>query len=155
VNVSTNSGIETYGCDPKEGIVIEFPFGLPGFEAYKVFVFLEQEQYLPFRWLVSVKKPEIAFAIAEPRWVCERYSVVPGKIDRMELGTAEDGEPSIFVLLTVSEKTVTANLRAPLLIDFASRRGKQIVLSNNAYSVRHLVSEIMEDERPQENVSNG
>ena len=148
-------GTETFGCDPKEGIVFEFPFGIPGFEDYRVFVFLEQEEFLPFKWLVSVKKPEIAFAIADPRSLCESYTVVPSKIDRMELGSAENSDISVFVILTVSERTVTANLRAPLLVDFKTRRGKQIVLSNNAYSVKYLVSEIAEEEPPQESVSNG
>ena len=73
----------------------------------------------------------------------------------MELGAAENSDVSVFVILTVSERTVTANLRAPLLIDFKTRRGKQIVLSNNAYSVKFLVSEIAEEEPPQESVSNG
>jgi len=143
------------GPEMSDGIVIEFAFGLPGFEGYKAFVLVELEQFLPFKWLVSVKKPEVGFAVADPKTFLDSYSVTPSKIDLVDLGSSAESDLTVLVILTVSETGVTANLRAPLLIDLETRRGKQIVLSDNAYSVRHPVSELLDGESLRENVSNG
>lgn len=49
-----------------------------------------------------------------------------------------------FLLVVTVRKTddgaqLSVNLRAPVVVDTADRRGRQVVFSNSAYSVRHLL----------------
>jgi len=52
------------------------------------------------------------------------------------LGVGGKTEPLAFVIIVIGQ---TRNLRAPLLINYDSMMGKQIILTDTAFSVRHLL----------------
>jgi len=61
--------------------------------------------------------------------------------------------PDAAVLLVVSTRSmgkvtqVSVNLRAPVIVDTKAHKGWQQVLSNSRYPVRHVISEVTQDDQ--------
>lgn len=117
---------------PMENI-IKFSDGLLGFEHLKNYVLISDEESEPFKWLVSIEEPEIGFPIVDPWFVINKYN--PGR------GVDTDKD-AVFSIVTLgnSERKMTANLKAPIIIDIHSKEGKQIILPSDKYSTNHVIS---------------
>ncbi|HWD41125.1 MAG TPA: flagellar assembly protein FliW [Fimbriimonas sp.] len=124
----TRFGTITYEPDD----ILTFPQGLVGFPEEKQFLLVSTKQASSFRWLQSLKHPELAFLVANPAEFVSGYSPVSeAKIGDVLLTTVNipPGRP----------KEMTLNLAGPICIDLVSRTGKQIVLDNEAYTTRYRV----------------
>lgn len=117
-----------------EARVITFGSGLIGFPDLQRFALLEPTRpQSPFRYLISVDLPEIAFV------VCNPGDFWPGYVAEVPAPADSHGELAVLVMVTVPAnlREMTANLMAPLVIDSESRRGAQIVIDTGRYSTRH------------------
>jgi flagellar assembly factor FliW len=134
-----------FGCiDIPEAEVIEFGRGLLGFESLRRFVHIEREEEHPFGWLQSLDDPAIVFVVANPRVFFPTYEVL---VDPRELGDVKPGANDRLLVLgicTVPEKTteITMNLQGPLVINCATRRGKQLVLNRSPYRTQHRLTDV-------------
>ena len=54
----------------------------------------------------------------------------------------EDGEVGVFLILKVidDEKNLTANTKAPVVINFQNRKGRQIILDNENLSMDYPIT---------------
>jgi len=137
----------------EKGIIV-FSDGLPGFESVKKFVLLgDSNEESPFKWLQSVDKPELAFAVVDPFMIKKDYDIeISGEIsDR--LGVKEVEDVVIYSIVVVPEDTskISMNLKAPVIINMKMKRGAQVVLDTDRYNVRHY---ILEELRRQEDAGN-
>ena len=134
VNLSTNNfgnlRIE------KENI-ITFEQGLLGFEELKQFAIIDVEECLPFEWLVSVEEPAVAFAILNPTLLFSDYKPSLRKEDILLLDIKKEMDVEMFCIVTLGEtpENVTLNLKGPILINMKNKIGKQIVLTEDYYSL--------------------
>jgi flagellar assembly factor FliW len=121
-----------------EGSVVEFPEGLLGLHRFRRYVFIDR-QNSQFRWMQSVDLPELAFLVADPQVFAPDYRAEVKASDLDPLGTADPRKLAMGVICTVPENPAeaTVNLKAPLIIDIESRRGKQVVLNDSPYSIHH------------------
>lgn len=122
----------------KEEDVITFPSGLPGFEEHKRFVIVSVPEYEPFHWLQSIDGKLIRLAIINPMMFRSDYNP---KVSREELATLDvqvATELLMYVIVTIRQPVgeSTANLMGPLFINIRKRIGKQIIIEDNAYSLR-------------------
>ena len=63
--------------------------------------------------------------------------------DRASLGLAPGAAPTIYCTLSVAaDGLITANLLGPLVVNPATRRGRQLVLTDSGYSTRHPVARL-------------
>jgi flagellar assembly factor FliW len=117
--------------------VITFDEGLVGFLACKRFVVMENEALSPFRILQSVDQRHVGFLVIDPRIIIKNYNRsipedawktvgVPDLSDRLSL--------AISIVGSVPSES-TANLQAPLLINYREMRGRQLILTGSRYSV--------------------
>ena len=109
-------------------IIINFPDGIIGFEDLKRFIRIEDVDYQPFRWLISVDEPEIGFAVLDPTLVVENYYE--------DLGF--DPEKSTLLGIVKLEKEIskiTINLKAPIVIDNFKKLGRQIIIDKEKYGI--------------------
>jgi flagellar assembly factor FliW len=119
--------------------VLHFEEGLIGFSECKDFVLMENDELAPFRILQSIEEPEIGFLALDPLVVVkDYYSLVPQR----EWETVTLRKPSdylAFVICVIGEKPSdsTGNLQAPLLINYKRMIGRQVILMDSAFSVRH------------------
>jgi flagellar assembly factor FliW len=95
----------------------------------------------PYFWLQSVDEPEVAFLAITPWLFFPDYELVvdDAELADLELSRSEDAE--VFLLLTVHRdgeqvSDITANLLGPIVVNTVTRRGRQVVLDQPAYSTR-------------------
>lgn len=112
--------------------VFNFPDGILGFESYNSFVLINHDETAPLRWLISIDDPNIGFPLINPWMVDIEYN--PGRNVNLEIEAA-------FVVITLGnkERVMTANMKAPLVLDVNTREGRQIVMSSDKYSTKEPV----------------
>lgn len=103
-----------------------------GFEEYKKYTILydsEKEGKANVSWFQSVEEPGLAFPVINPLVVKEDYN--PVVEDELLKGLGEITEENIVILLllTVPQDAtqMTANLKAPIIINADTRKGAQVV----------------------------
>ncbi len=114
--------------------VLTFPEGLVGLDHLRLFVLLDDERVTPCRWLQSIDEPDLSFLVVDPRLVDPSYAPdLPG------------GELWSIISLRQPPEQSTANLLAPVVIDALGRTGRQVVLRDLGYSLRHPISSLGDD----------
>lgn len=119
--------------------VLKFPAGLPGFPEETAFAFIPYADDSPFSILQSITEPDLTFLIAETFVFFPDYSFELDDKMAENLGLSAENPPQIFSILTVREtlEQTTANLVAPLVVNWKDRMAVQIVLEGTAYTTRH------------------
>jgi flagellar assembly factor FliW len=111
--------------------VLDFPTGLVGFESCQAWVLLADAQNDALGWLQSISQPEIAFAVASPRRFVEHYQVRVSRSEVAPLQLAEPKDGRVLVIVGKNDRSVTLNLKAPLVINLERRLGRQVVASGD------------------------
>ncbi|MDA8212017.1 MAG: flagellar assembly protein FliW [Clostridia bacterium] len=124
--------------DIEEKDIIEVVGGLLGFEETKKYILLDHDAETPFKWLQAVDYPELAFVVMEPFIFFPDYQFDLSDNDVQELELLKPEEATVFAILVVPEnpKKISCNIKAPIVINRKNKRGKQIVLNNEAYPVK-------------------
>ena len=119
--------------------IIHFDEGLIGFSEFKDFVLMENDSLAPFRLLQSLESPQVGFLVLEPTVLINNYyDLVPAR-EWDSLGVGGKTKPLGFVIVVVGAnlEASTGNLQAPLLINYDTMVGKQIILTDSGFSVRY------------------
>lgn len=118
--------------------VIEVGSGLVGLPELKRFVVVDIAPETPFRWLQCVDDAEAGFLIAEPSLFHPGYRVELRREEQEALGLSRETEAAVFVIVQVSAglEEMTANLRGPVVVNMANRRGMQAVLTDPRYPLQ-------------------
>lgn len=125
---------------------IEFIYGLPGFEMLTKFVIKDIEDYPPFKVLQSLEEPDISMLILDIRLlkIREQIKISFGELEKIEIYPDSLGENTeIYVILKVNDKKqeLSANVKAPLVINTEKKIGGQIILDDENLSVEYLLKE--------------
>ncbi len=112
--------------------LFKFPDGLLGFENLNRFVLINHEETAPLRWLISIDEPNIGFPLINPWLVDIDYK--PGRGIDLEKEAA-------FVVITLGnkEREMTANMKAPIVLEVENKTGRQVVISKDKYSTKQAV----------------
>ena len=125
----------------EEQDIITMIGGLPGFEDNTKYVLLNHDEKSPYKWLQSLENCELAFVVMEPFVFFADYQFELSQNDIKELEVAKPEDVAVLVILVIPDdpRKMTANIKAPLVINMAKMKGKQVVLNNEAYPVKlHL-----------------
>lgn len=116
--------------DIPEDRIFELPRGLVGFPEAQSFALLDHRPGSPFKWMLSIDDPELAFVVADPAELVPGY-VPPIATAATVLG-CEPGSVVLFVLVTIhpDPTSFTVNLLAPVVVDHETRRGVQVILED-------------------------
>jgi flagellar assembly factor FliW len=123
--------------------LITFERGLPGFPDCTQFIVMDHDRETPLKWLQCVVRPEVAFLIVEPEQVLASYEVeVPDSVlSLLELEKTNGADDvAVFVILNVEEKALTANLRAPVVVNIRARRAHQLILDDPNIPLQQEIS---------------
>lgn len=136
-----------------EDRIINFKEGVPGFPHIRKFVVLEVEDVKPFQYLQSLDDPPIALLIVNPFVVDAGYKFQLSKSDMEDIHSADPGQLTVYAVVTIPENPehATVNLLAPIVINEKMRCGKQIVLHDTGYSVKHPVFDTSKGEAQKTN----
>ena len=129
--------------DVDEDKIIHFPKGLPGFPGCTEFVVMDHDTDTPLKWLQCIDLPEIAFLVIEPEQILLSYALdIPEPVLAFLGWQKETGDPRdviVFVILTVLDSNLTANLRAPVVVNVKKRRAQQMILDDPEIPLQHPV----------------
>jgi flagellar assembly factor FliW len=127
--------------DLTEEDILTFPEGLLGFTDLRKFVLLDDPNDEIFAWMQSCENPGIAFPILEPELFASNFKVELSRTDLEVLASKRDESFRYFTIVTIPEDPtqMTANLKAPIVINVKSRRARQCVLQDNNLAIREPI----------------
>jgi flagellar assembly factor FliW len=128
--------------DVPEQALLTFSRGIPGFEDHTAFALIEDDRYRPLCWLQSIADPSIGFVLLDPHLILPSFELQLNDEDASLLDIASDADLQVFCILVVPAeglRGMTANLKAPVVLDRARQRGSQVILADGRYSLRHPV----------------
>lgn len=128
-----------------EDDVVTFPEGLLGFSDFKKFVFITDPQDDVFMWLQSCDQKDIAFPVIEAGFVADMSQMQLTQYECEKLNIANAQEANFYCMVRVaSEATgMTANLKAPIVINKREHMGYQFVLANQNLQVQYPVFDLL------------
>jgi len=109
---------------------ITFPVGLPGFGGEQRFVLLPATGDRTF-WMQSIDDGALVFLLVDPFPLVEGYEV--------EVADGGDDVAALAIVTMPDERDspATMNLQGPIVIDFATRLGRQHILTDQRFGTRH------------------
>ena len=120
--------------------VINMAEGLLGFEDLKRYFIIDPSDDTIILWLQSIDRPEIAFPILEPKVFRPDYHVrlSANELRSLKLDSVARGGTLVYSILTIPEdpRNMTANLKAPIVVNVKDGQGRQVVLQENEYSIK-------------------
>lgn len=119
--------------------VLHFPRGLVGFPKARHFVILDHRPGSPFKWMLCLDQPDIAFAVAEPGGMVPSYRA-PLEHAARALGV-DPTDVALFVIVTIPPDplAMTVNLMAPIVVDVRTRSSRQLVFEDGRYDPSYRV----------------
>ncbi|MBN1571498.1 MAG: flagellar assembly protein FliW [Acidobacteria bacterium] len=125
---------------PEESI-ITFKEGLPGFPQIHRFAVLEMEELKPFQYLQALDDPPISLFVINPFIVDPSYEFRLTDSDMEDVNSTNSAQLAVYAVATIPEdpNEATINLMAPIVINEKGRCGKQVILHESKYSVKHPV----------------
>ena len=130
--------------DLGEDKIITFEQGIMGFFDFKRYTILydiEEGNSPNISWLQSLDEPSLALPVINPLLVKEDYNPIIEDEVLKSLGDLDEESLVILLSLTVpSDLTkVTANLKAPFIINSDTKKGIQMIVENSDYDVKYNV----------------
>ncbi|MDB5038409.1 MAG: fliW [Bacteriovoracaceae bacterium] len=126
-----------------ESRIIRFADGLLGFPIAKSFFLADDpaEEGMPFKWLICIEDPELMFLVTDPGVFFKDYVFDLSAEDQKYLNVKSPEDLSVITVLTVpaDPKLITANLKGPLVINWKTLVGRQLVLKDSAYETKHYI----------------
>lgn len=129
-----------------ENKIIYFENGILGFEELKKYTLLfddESGERPDISWLQSLDEPALAIPVVSPFLVREDYN--PEVEDELLKPLGELSEDNIVVMISITVPSdlekISANLRAPFIINSDLRKGAQIIVENPEYDVKYFFYE--------------
>lgn len=121
--------------------IINFPEGVLGFGSLRKFVLLDDPNDEIFAWLQSCEEPNVAFPVLEPELFAANYSISLSKSDMEALKMTNMERSRLFTIVTIPDDVtlMTANLKAPLVINVDQRMARQCVLQDNNLAIREPI----------------
>ncbi|HSZ03967.1 MAG TPA: flagellar assembly protein FliW [Solirubrobacteraceae bacterium] len=109
--------------------VIEFPFGLIGLGGLR-YTLIDRNPGTGFLWLHAVDDPALALPVVSPFQFFSTFSLQIAPEDRERTGIEDATGAQLYVTVraTPNPLDITANLRAPLVIQ--EGRGYQVINTN-------------------------
>ena len=136
--------------------LVVFDDGLPGFRGRRTMVLLGGGE-MPggeagdgnhsLFWLQDVSDPDLAFMTIVPWAAYPDYDI---DIEPSEVDGAQVDDLCVLTIVTVRREDggvrLTSNLLAPIVINTASRQGKQVILQNQDWPVQAPLAAVAPDE---------
>jgi flagellar assembly factor FliW len=121
--------------------IIRFPQGVLGFPELSEFCLVDPGDDTLILWLQSTQNKEVAFPVLEPKIYRSDYSARLSATELRELKLENINQSAVFTILTIPEDItqMSANLKAPLVINLKEQLGRQVVLQENEYTIKHLM----------------
>jgi flagellar assembly factor FliW len=111
--------------------LLSFPAGMLGLEECRQWVLLADTSNDALGWLQSADRAEIAMAVVSPRRFVPDYQVRVSRRDIQAIDVQDPTQSQVLVIVGKNERSVTLNLKAPLLLNMEQQIGRQVIVTND------------------------
>lgn len=111
--------------------VIRFPAGLLGLEDCRQWVLLADRRNDALAWLQSVERPEVALPVVSPRRFVRGYQMRVARRELAPLELPDVKAAKVLAIVGKTDRTITLNLKAPLVINLERCLGRQVVTNGD------------------------
>lgn len=122
-----------------EEVIMTFPEGVLGFPNDRRYILLEHDaEGSPFKWLQSLDSPDLAFIIVDPLFITPRYKLEIDVDTARLIGTDNQEACAVMSIVNVPHEApirMTANLKAPLVVNVETRAGRQVIMGSNVHGI--------------------
>lgn len=116
--------------------VIHFPEGLVGLEERRDWVLLAEAQNDAVAWLQNVDRADVALAVVSPRRFVPDFQMRVARRELDPLALDEIRAAQVLVIVGRTERSLTLNLKAPIVINLRRRLARQVI-ANGDLPVQH------------------
>ena len=124
--------------DIDESKLIKFEEGIPGLEEYHEYALLQFEDSYPIMWLQSTEDRGVCLPVLDTFAVIDDYvfDIDDADVKELELSGPEDLYVASVLVIPEDISKMTVNLAAPIIVNTATGKARQILLSGTDYNVR-------------------
>ncbi len=129
-----------HGCiEYEEKDVIYFEKGIPGFEELKKFIIFPVKDNDVFSVFHSIEKEDMGIIVTSPFNIEKEYEIQLEKEQIANLKLQDEKDTLVLNTVTLNSdiNKITANLRAPIVINIKEKIGEQIIINSDKYKVKH------------------
>jgi flagellar assembly factor FliW len=116
--------------------VIEVPGGIMGFPEAQRYAIVSAEDTGIYSWLQSLDHPDLAFLVVVPAAFFPDYEPDLPDDDCAAIGLTRPEDAQLLCIVTIDDEDVTANLLGPVVVNVATRRARQVVLTHGDWPTR-------------------
>ena len=131
--------------------LIQFIDGIIGFPEMKKFLLIHDSENKKsnIAWLQSADEPEFAMPVIDPLVLMENYDPLVEDEMLKTLEPLEDGDALVLVTMTIPSdiKKMTANLKAPIIINAGNNKACQLIIDDERYEVKHPVYDLLKSKK--------
>ncbi len=144
MNITTNLFGEV---EVDESKIICFAQGIIGFPDLKRFMLIHdvEDEDKKISWLQSVDEPGFALPVIDPLVIDEGYN--PEIDDELLVPLNIEDASQILVVTTITVPSditkMTANFKAPMIINAANLKAAQIIVEDEKYIVKYPIYDIL------------
>lgn len=121
--------------------VFSFEKGIYGFEEIREFTIspASDSRENPLHIMTSPEDESIRFILIPPIYADSSYEIDIEDEDVKGLGIEKPEDVMVFSIISVGKdrKSMTANLKSPIVLSMRTMKGKQIILEKSHYDIRH------------------
>ena len=121
-----------------ESDVITFPGGIPGFEERHNWILVGDESNA-IMWMQSTDDGSLALPVTTPDAVKSDYNAQIPRESLEPIGEVTEGDVALLIVVTIPPDKpweMTANLKAPIVVNRAARLAMQAIALNEEYDFR-------------------
>lgn len=134
-----------------ENKIIVFSGGIIGFPELERFLLIHdaENEKSSISWLQSFDEPAFAMPVIDPLLLIADYNPVVEHEMLVPLGDMKPEDMLVLVTITVpSDLTkMTANFKAPIIINAGSNRACQLIIEDERYEVKHPVYDLLKNKK--------
>ena len=121
--------------------ILIFPRGIPAFENNHKWI-LAGDDDSAIKWLLNIEDTSLALPVTSPDAVRSDYNARIPEDDLQLIGTTDNKDLAMLIVVSIpggAAWDMTANLRAPILVNLRTHKAVQVIALNEEYPVKHMI----------------
>lgn len=132
--------------------VLEFPNGIIGIEdkhKFAIIYDIDRGEDSAIRWIQSMEDPYLALPVIEPYAILDEYNPMIEDALLEVLDSPADEDIVVFLTLIISSDVtkITANLKAPIIVNSRTCKGGQIIVENPDYEAKFNIYDALQKKK--------
>ncbi len=142
-----------------EDDVLFFPRGIPAFESNHKWILAGSDDSA-IKWLQNIEDGDLALPVTSPDAIRPDYNARIPEDELKLVGSVNPADLALLIVVSIPRSApwnMTANLRAPILVNLKTHKAVQVIALNEEYPIRHVIfpEDVRENMKAQAQVQDG